>query len=257
MVLHANALPSLLALLQPENRKPIRKEACWTISNIMAGSADQIQAVIDNNIVQSIVHILRSAEWDVRKEACWAISNATSGGNPQQIQYLVQHAQVIAPLCDMLRETQDYRLCLVALEGLENILRSGKQVAGPMMNPYVNYALEAGLPDILEMLQENAPGNVYEKCVTMITEYFQGVEENQELHDQQQDNQDYGQVQWGEPNQVQNYNQGMDDEEGEQQNFNFNFQQNGGSATAGMNQQQGMQPPGPPNSGNFNFNQFH
>lgn len=262
VVLHANALPSLLALLQPENRKAIRKEACWTISNIMAGSAEQIQAVIENNIVQTVVHILRTAEWDVRKEACWAISNATSGGNPAQIQYLVQHAGVIAPLCDMLRETQDYRLCIVALEGLENILRSGKQVAGPHgLNPYVNHAIEAGLPDLLEMLQENAPGNVYEKCVSMITEYFQGVEENEELHDQQYNPNEN--VQWGQPAQVQGYNNnngGMDDQD--EQNFNFGFNQNiAGASSAGVNGQQGGNPPPPPSGGgNFHFGgdyQFH
>lgn len=46
IILNCNALPSLLHLLS-NSRESIRKEACWTISNITAGNRAQIQVRLD------------------------------------------------------------------------------------------------------------------------------------------------------------------------------------------------------------------
>jgi len=100
-------------------KKGIRKEACWTISNITAGNKDQIQAVVDNNIIPPLIQLLTNAEFDIRKEAAWAISNATSGGSPAQIKFLVQQG-CIRPLCDLLT-VNDAKIVTIALEGLENV----------------------------------------------------------------------------------------------------------------------------------------
>ena len=88
---------SLLALLTADHKKSIKKEACWTISNITAGNKDQIQAIVENNIVPPLVYLLAHAEFDIKKEAAWALSNATSGGTHQQIKYLVEQG-CIKPL---------------------------------------------------------------------------------------------------------------------------------------------------------------
>ena len=62
------------------SKESIRKEACWTISNITAGNREQIQTVVDANIFPVLIEILSRAEFKTRKEAAWAITNATSGG---------------------------------------------------------------------------------------------------------------------------------------------------------------------------------
>lgn len=121
-IINNQALPCLLALLTNNHKKSIKKEACWTISNITAGNKDQIQAVIDANIIPPLVSLLATAEFDIKKEAAWAISNATSGGTHDQIKYLVNQG-CIKPLCDLLT-CPDARIVTVSLEGLENILRS-------------------------------------------------------------------------------------------------------------------------------------
>lgn len=36
----------------------IKKEACWMLSNITAGSTEQIQAVIDHNLVPLVIEVL-------------------------------------------------------------------------------------------------------------------------------------------------------------------------------------------------------
>ena len=93
-MLNCGVLGPLLGLLGSP-KDGIRKEACWTISNITAGSASQIQAsfqfnsqsVIDANLIPPLIAILARGDTKTKKEACWAISNATSGGlgRPEQI----------------------------------------------------------------------------------------------------------------------------------------------------------------------------
>ncbi|XP_070048368.1 importin subunit alpha-4-like isoform X2 [Nicotiana tomentosiformis] len=84
-VIDNQVLPCLNQLLSEKHKKSIKKEACWTISNITAGNRAQIQAVIEANIILPLVHLLQHAEFDIKKEAAWAISNATSGGSHDQI----------------------------------------------------------------------------------------------------------------------------------------------------------------------------
>lgn len=94
------------------------------------------QSVIDANIFPALIEILGTAEFKTRKEAAWAITNCTSGGTPEQIRYLVAKG-CIPPLCDLLT-VMDSKMILVALNGLENILRLGEQDTNVHngINPY-------------------------------------------------------------------------------------------------------------------------
>ena len=88
-------------------KETIKKEACWTISNITAGNRLQIQvilfcltlsypliikifttkAVFDANIFPKLIEILAKGENKTKKEAAWAVVNATSSGTPDQIRF--------------------------------------------------------------------------------------------------------------------------------------------------------------------------
>lgn len=72
MIINFSALPWLLNLLS-SSKKGIRKEACWTISNITAGNKEQIQAVIEANIIPPLIQLLSNAEFDIRKVLCCAL----------------------------------------------------------------------------------------------------------------------------------------------------------------------------------------
>lgn len=121
--IQVGTLHMLRPLLQ-HSTKSIRKEACWTISNISAGNTAQIQEVINADLLPVLVKMLMDDENDVKKEVCWAISNATSGGSLEQVQNIVKMG-AIAPLVDVLTWF-DMKICPVALEALENILKTGK-----------------------------------------------------------------------------------------------------------------------------------
>ncbi|XP_059797958.1 importin subunit alpha-6 isoform X2 [Balaenoptera ricei] len=177
VILNCSALPCLLHLLS-SSKESIRKEACWTVSNITAGNRAQIQAVIDANIFPVLIEILQKAEFRTRKEAAWAITNATSGGTPEQIRYLVALG-CIKPLCDLLT-VMDSKIVQVALNGLENILRLGEQECkqnGIGINPYCALIEEAYGLDKIEFLQSHENQEIYQKAFDLIEHYF-GVEDD-------------------------------------------------------------------------------
>jgi importin subunit alpha-1 len=174
----------LLSLLS-SSKEAIRKEACWTISNITAGNCNQIQSVIDANLIPPLIHLLQHGEFKTKKEACWAISNATSGGlaKPEQIRYLVHQVHrciffssdsqgCIKPLCDLLG-SMDNKIIQVALDGLENILRVSEADRGdpPLpgsINKYALFIEEANGMEKIHECQTNSNQEIYKKAYHII-----------------------------------------------------------------------------------------
>lgn len=177
-ILNLNVLPALLWLLD-HPKKNIRKEACWTLSNITAGTPEQIQAVINADIFPKLITMLQADEFDIQKEAAWAISNATSGGTPDQICYLVQHG-TLGPLCNLL-VAHDSKIVTVAIEGIENILKTGATLANNQggVNPFVNVIAEGNGLQLIEDLQNHANTNIYSRAVKILETYF-GAEEEED-----------------------------------------------------------------------------
>ncbi|KAL5072516.1 hypothetical protein RYX36_011500 [Vicia faba] len=87
VIVNHEVLPCFINLLANNYKKSIKKEACWTLSNITAGNTQQIQAVIDANIIPPLVALFQNVEFDIKKEVAWAIFNATSDGSPEQLNY--------------------------------------------------------------------------------------------------------------------------------------------------------------------------
>jgi len=58
-------------------QKAVRKEVCWSVSNITAGNTAQVQLCLDVGIIDKLVNILCHDDMDVKKEAVWALSNST------------------------------------------------------------------------------------------------------------------------------------------------------------------------------------
>ncbi|KAL6527590.1 hypothetical protein OROMI_029401 [Orobanche minor] len=182
VIIDNRALPCLLDLLSQNNKKSIKKEACWTISNITAGNKEQIQAVIEAGIISPLVLLLQNAEFEIKKEAAWAISNATSGGTNDQIKYLV-HEGCIKPLCDLLA-SPDPRIVTVCLEGLENILKVGEAEKNlgntGDMNVFAQMIDDAEGLEKIENLQNHDNNEIYEKAVKILEAYWL-EEDNEQL----------------------------------------------------------------------------
>lgn len=120
VILECNAVPTLKDLINHSNRE-IQKEACWTLSNIAAGTVDQIQAVINAGAIPPLVKLVNdeTTDQEVRSEACWVVLNATSCGSDSQISSLVSEG-CVSVLGLLLEETN---MVTMALEGLERVLQ--------------------------------------------------------------------------------------------------------------------------------------
>jgi len=125
VMINAGCLEGFVHLIR-RGKRGLRKEACWAISNILAGSYEQIQVrggtreggggvvrylrvsvssthaypsaccivgqqmVIELGGLGALVEaIMLSEAAEVRREACWALSNATSGCNAVQVVNMV------------------------------------------------------------------------------------------------------------------------------------------------------------------------
>ena len=121
VILDLNAVPYLRDLVCHENRE-IQKEACWTLSNIAAGTISQIQAVIDSGVIPPLVELVSDPNTDkeVRSEACWVVLNATSCGSDEQIETLVEEGCVNV-LGVLLAEPS---MIMMSMEGLERVLQT-------------------------------------------------------------------------------------------------------------------------------------
>jgi len=179
-VIDSGALPRLLELLQPNNKKSIRKEACWAISNINGGTKAQIQSVFENGLIPPLIETLATGDFDVKKEAAWAISNATCAGVPEHIRFLASQG-AFKPLCDLLG-VQDSRIISVALEAIDNMLKIGeadRAAAGGELNEYTTLVEEADGLDKLEELQSHQNDEIYQRAVKILEAYF-GEEDDDE-----------------------------------------------------------------------------
>jgi len=174
VVLGAGALPLLLPLLV-STKRGIRKEACWAISNITAGNEEQIDAILNANLIPSLINLLNKDEFNVQKEATWAISNITNNGKAKHVRYLVQQG-VLPPLIEMFK-CSDPKIIMVALEGVENILKVGSEGSEGESNKYAEIVEECGGVDQIESLQRHDNEDIYKKAVQILQTYFDSEEE--------------------------------------------------------------------------------
>lgn len=151
-----------------------RKETCWLLSNVAAGSPQQVARLVETaSVLSMVITQMASGEWDVKKEAAWVVSNVATGGTAAHVGRLVE-CGAVQPLCDLL-EVGDVHVVEIALDALEAVLRTGQATGAD----YVSVLHEAEGPERLERLQEHSNDRVYERSVRIIERYL-GVEEEED-----------------------------------------------------------------------------
>ncbi len=134
-------------------------------------------AFVDNaGVIPKLVQLLECNDFDIQKEAAWAISNATSGGSPEQIMALAR-ADCIRPLCNML-VVQDVKVVTVALEGLENFLKTALTANSPLV---VERIVDCGGHEQIENLQHHANEKIYKRAQQILDKYFVLEEEDGDI----------------------------------------------------------------------------
>jgi len=149
----------------------MRKETCWILSNLAAGTQSQVEEIIKCNMLPILKNMIEYDDEEIRKEAVWAICNLTSTENKELAELIIKQG-IIEAVCKSL-SFNDPKIIAVSLEGLGNILNYGKVFFNDQEhNPIVTRLEQLGMFDKLEELQYHPVEIVYEKTLKLLESYF-------------------------------------------------------------------------------------
>jgi len=150
----------------------VRKEICWMISNIAAGTLLQLETLVSKGYLKTMTHILKNEESSIRYEAIWSICNFTLIEKRELIESIFKDG-IVDSICYIIKFKQA-RFIAVGLEALCNLLKFGKtHFANQDGSNPVEIELEKnGMFDVLESLQYHESEIVYEKAYNLIETYF-------------------------------------------------------------------------------------
>eukprot|EP00043_Microstomoeca_roanoka_P012923 m.125676 g.125676 ORF g.125676 m.125676 type:complete len:516 (-) comp15626_c6_seq1:2158-3705(-) len=153
----------------------IRKDVCWTLSNICAGSEHQIDAVIRENLVTSLVSLaLEDPVAKVQQDAAWCLCNICTQGVPRHRDYVLKVGGLDA-IATVVNKNMDTRALLVFLEALELLLQRGADLVAQEQfgsNTVVTRLEEVGCLETLYGLIEHPDNNVSGRAATIIDTFF-------------------------------------------------------------------------------------
>jgi len=218
-VIKTGVVPRLVELLNTHNKNEvgILSPALRCIGNIVTGSDDQTQCVIDSNVLPVFHQLLTHTKVGVQKEAAWALSNITAG-TQSQIQAVIQadlvpllvHVLTVGELrvqkeaawavtnytsgastdqvlylvqCQILKPmcdllvAKDAKLLKVLLDGLINILMVAEKVN--QLDAARLYIEEIDGLTKIDRLQENENEDVYKSAYHIIDRYFNYDDEDE------------------------------------------------------------------------------
>ena len=146
-VIELNILDKLKILIQDKYVFNIRKECAWIISNIAAGTANQINLLYENNFPDILFDIILNGNDDSVKDNClWALYNFSNINNMEKLNNLIERG-FIDIIINRLKLDQGDVLCC-SLEALNNILIRGKN------NDPANYNMIESKVHELDILKE-------------------------------------------------------------------------------------------------------
>lgn len=147
----------------------LRKDACWTISNIAAGNPAQVAIVIEADIIPLVCKILREDELIVKSEAIWILTNLANVVETSLLKYVIT-AELMNLLPELLK-IENESILSVALQFMLNLLKLAKIGYGDN-NIVVKQMIELGCLNQLESLQLHKNQIVYRRVNELIENYF-------------------------------------------------------------------------------------
>jgi len=175
--------------------KNIKKEACWALSNVVAGTRDHLKEFFKSeSLVKKVIELsAEHGDINVRKEAGWCLSNAICTASFEQIGFLVNAGFINA--MTRLLESKIERVAMMAMDSLRICLVSYNihfQKGEFELNPFIVKMEEANGVDILEEIQavEELSDACCRKAAAFVTDFWpeNGDESTDENNDMEEDN---------------------------------------------------------------------
>lgn len=170
-VVDSGALDILPQLLDNENKR-VRKEVCWMISNIAAGTILQLESLVSKGYLLKLTKVLNEDDMEIKKEAIWAICNFTLCEKPELIKSNFDN-HILETVCTIIKYNEP-KFIAVGIESLGYLLKCGKVFPNPDgSNPIIDKLAALNMFDVLENLQLHPVQVVYEKTIQLLEKYFE------------------------------------------------------------------------------------
>ena len=179
-VIASGFLDVALQLLQ-SGKKNIQPDVLFAMSNIAAGSHDQIEKLIkQRKLMKVIVRLATDGAAEAKKQALWTMCNIVTQGSMKHANTMVHH-ECIAIFCNFLATSHDSQLILVVLGAVEKLLIQNKESE----LGYIEFFEHCNGVQVIEDLQSNKNEKVYDVAVRIIVKFFGGVEDDETCDEDQ------------------------------------------------------------------------
>lgn len=179
LLLNENILIYLHMLLASE-LVAVRKNTCWMLGNIAAGTKEQAEAVAySSDMVAKLMELLKDDKDSVRKEIVVMAGNLTIGMDKDAAIHWALQVGVIQKLIGVLETAAEADLLEETLQTVDRFLEIGtKAEQDKNKNPiYIELSRSYGI-DTLEKLQKHKSNRVFQLVSDMLTNYFVLEEED-------------------------------------------------------------------------------
>lgn len=158
-------------------KKTIRKEACWSLSNITSENPQNINIICKTPIfIKQLLTLIATDTDEIIKEAAWVIFNCTKYGEYCDIFKIVEWGAL--ETFENLLSSRDIRTVCIALDGIFNILMCGRKFFSQNGENIFLVKLEKDHAiHKLEELQNHPSEEVYQKVIEIL-ETFCEIEQN-------------------------------------------------------------------------------
>ena len=156
---------------------PLLNEITWIISNICAGTINQIDILIKAGIMKKIIKLTGHSCIQIKHNITWALGNISAIGNYSQLKILVNYG-IIEAFSNLLDENIS-QILTVALRGIFKLFNCPKisEEFDGLANFKRIFEQCGGLEKIF-ILKDNRNDSIYKECIVILDEFFIEVEEN-------------------------------------------------------------------------------
>ena len=172
-IIELNVLDGLKKTLNKEYKENIRIESSFTISNIAAGTQEQIMNLYQNNFDVLLIDIIENEEESKIKTNClWALYNFSCIKNGQYLEDLIKKGLMRIIIGRFKKDEGDVLSC--SLEALDNLFKYEKQIGNPAISNVIRNEMDnLDVYNELKNLKENIVDETgLKKLDALLINYF-------------------------------------------------------------------------------------